>query len=75
MLTTDGKTYTGLVGPTSDGVVVLQANAEKVNVAKDDIDMIVPSKKSAMPEGLFNTLTLEEIADLFAYMARPAPAK
>ena len=27
-----------------------------------------------MPEGLFNTLTLAEIADLFAYMANP-PAK
>ncbi len=70
--TVDGKTYTGLVGPTSDGVVVLQANTEKVNVAKDDIEQIVPSKLSAMPEGLFNTLTLEEIADLFAYMAKPA---
>ena len=52
VVTTDGKTYTGLVGPTGDGVVVLQANSEKVNVAKDDIEEIVPSKKSAMPDGL-----------------------
>ncbi len=75
VVTTDGRTYTGLVGPTSDGVVVLQANAEKANVAKSDIDSIVPSKKSAMPDGLFNTLTLAEIADLFAYMTKPAAAK
>ena len=75
VVTHDGKTYTGLVGPTADGVVVLQANTEKVNVAKADIDEIVPSKKSAMPEGLFNTLTLAEIADLFAYMAKAPAAK
>ena len=51
---------------------MLQANSEKVNVAKDDIEQIVPSKLLVMLEGLFNTLTLEEIADLFAYMAKPA---
>jgi putative heme-binding domain-containing protein len=72
VVTIDGKTYTGLVGPTGDGVVVLQANGEKANVAKSEIDMIVPSKKSAMPDGLFNNLTLEEIADLFAYLGKPA---
>jgi putative heme-binding domain-containing protein len=74
VVTADGKTYTGLVGETSDGVVVLQANTEKVNVPKDNIDQIVPSKLSAMPDGLFNTLSLEEIADLFAYMSN-APAE
>lgn len=72
VVTTDGKSYTGLVGPTGDGVVVLQPNADKVAVAKAEIEEIVPSKKSAMPEGLFNTLSLEEIADLFAYLGRPA---
>ncbi len=71
VLTNDGQVYTGLVGETGDGVVVLQANGEKANVAKGDIDQIVPSKKSAMPDGLFNTLTEEEIADLFAYLAAP----
>ena len=75
VITTDGRTHTGLVGPTADGVVVLQANAEKVAIAKDDIESIVPSKLSAMPEGLFNELTLEEIADLFAFMAEPAESK
>jgi putative heme-binding domain-containing protein len=75
VVTTDGKTYTGLVGPTGDGVVVLQANTEKVAVAQSEIDSIVPSKQSAMPEGLFNTLSLEEIADLFAYMSKPPETK
>jgi putative heme-binding domain-containing protein len=72
VVTTDGKSYTGLVGPTGDGVIVLQANTEKVAVAKAEIEQIVPSKISAMPEGLFDKLSLEEIADLFAYLGRPA---
>lgn len=75
VVTTDGKTYTGIVGPTADGVVVLQPSAEKASVAKADIDEILPSKKSAMPEGLFNTLSLEEIVDLFAYLGKPPAAK
>jgi putative heme-binding domain-containing protein len=75
VVTTDGKTYTGIVGPTSDGVVVLQPNAEKVSVAKAEVEGIVPSRKSAMPEGLFNTLTLTEIADLFAYLSKAPAAK
>ena len=70
VLTTDGQVYTGLVGTTPDGVVVLQANGEKINVATAAIDQIAPSKTSAMPDGLFNTLTQAEIADLFAYMAK-----
>lgn len=75
VVTKDGKTFTGLVGPTGDGVVVLQANAEKAAVAKEEIEEIVPSKLSAMPDGLFNTLSLPEIADLFAYLSKPPAAK
>jgi putative heme-binding domain-containing protein len=71
VLTTDGKVLTGLVGTTPEGVVVLQTDGEKVNVAKDQIDEIAPSKQSAMPAGLFNKLTQQEIADLFAYLAAP----
>lgn len=69
VLTTSGRTYTGIVaGGGQNDVVVLQASGEKVRIDKDDIDEIVPSGKSAMPEGLLNTLTLEEISDLFAYL-------
>ncbi|MBX9788502.1 MAG: HEAT repeat domain-containing protein [Pirellulales bacterium] len=72
VVTTGGLTYTGIVAPSGENaIVVLQASAEKVVIAKDEIEEIVPSNKSAMPEGLFNTLTLEEIADLFAYLGRP----
>ncbi|MEX0818285.1 MAG: c-type cytochrome, partial [Pirellulaceae bacterium] len=69
IVTTNGLSYTGLVGAGAGGAkIVLQANGEKVTVQADEIDEIVPSPKSAMPDGLLNALTLEEISDLFAYL-------
>ncbi len=75
VVTTGGLTYTGLVAPAGDeAVTVLQSSGEKVTVKKEDIDEIQPSKKSAMPEGLLSQLSLDEIADLFAYLGNPAKA-
>ncbi len=68
IVTRDGLSYTGLVGRLGDDLVVLQPNGKKVVVPRHDMEQIAPHKKSAMPEGLFNTLTLEEIGDLFAYL-------
>ena len=71
----DGRTVWGLAAPQPDGsIVVLQSNAQRMTIAKDEIDEIRASKKSAMPEGLLNSLTLEEIADLFAYLG-PIPRR
>jgi putative heme-binding domain-containing protein len=70
--TNDGKTYTGLVAPLGDdAIVVLQSNGEKVTIKQDDLGETVPSKKSAMPDGLLDSLTLAEIADLFADLNKP----
>ncbi len=72
IVTTDGKTYSGLVAPTGDGsYVLLQASGEKVTIPEEEIEQRVRNKTSAMPEGLLNELTLDEIADLFAYLAGP----
>jgi len=73
--TSAGRTYTGIIAPSGgDAIVILQSSGEKVTIQKDDIDETVPSKKSAMPEGLLNQLTLDDIADLFAYLSRPPRA-
>ncbi|MGD9721035.1 MAG: c-type cytochrome [Pirellulales bacterium] len=72
IVTKDGKTYSGMVAPGADGsLTVLQASGEKVVLKQDDIEESARTKISAMPEGLVNTLTLEEIADLFAYLCAP----
>jgi len=69
VITTDGRSINGLVAPQPDGsIIVLQSNGQKAAIAKSEIDQLLPSKISAMPEGLLNPLTLEEISDLFAYL-------
>jgi len=66
--TVDGKTLSGIVAPSgSDAIVVLQANGEKTVILKSNVESTAPNKKSSMPEGLLNTLQLQDIADLFAY--------
>jgi putative heme-binding domain-containing protein len=68
--TTDGKSYSGLVAPGAAGsIVVLQSDGEKVEIAEGDVEQQARNKKSAMPEGLLNNLTLEEVSDLFAYLS------
>ena len=71
IVTQDGRTFTGIVGPTASGVSVMQADLKRVEIAKKDIAQTIPSKISAMPERLFNPLTLDDIADLFAYLGKP----
>jgi len=69
VVTVDGTAYSGIVAPSGpDAIVVLQPTGEKATLRRDEIEQIVPSRTSAMPEGLLNTLTLAEIADLFAYL-------
>jgi len=71
LLTTDGRQITGLMlaGPGGE-TIVLQPNGEQVSLTASQIESAKPSKLSAMPDGLLDTLTLEEVADLFAYLQR-----
>jgi putative heme-binding domain-containing protein len=65
----NGRAYTGIVARQADGsLTVLMSDGGKVTLAEDEIEEIAPSKTSAMPDGLLNTLTLEQVADLFAYL-------
>jgi putative heme-binding domain-containing protein len=76
VVTTDGKTYTGIVGAGAAGeTVILQADGKKIALLNEQIEETQPSKLSAMPEGLINELTLEEISDLFTYLGvlQPTP--
>ena len=69
VVTSDGKTYVGMIAPSGDGaLVILQANGEKVIVPEDEVESRTRAKVSSMPEGLLNRLSIEEVADLFAYL-------
>ena len=67
LVTRDGKVITGLVAPQgADAIVVLDIEGKKTVIAKQEIEQQLPSKLSAMPEGLLNPLSMQQIADLFA---------
>lgn len=66
--TTDGRVFTGVVNAAAGKVTVLQANGEKIVLAKKEVGQVAPQRKSAMPDGLFDLLEEQEIVDLFAFL-------
>jgi putative heme-binding domain-containing protein len=67
--TTRGRTYTGIVTRNAGQTIVLTPDGKKVGLADSEIDEIHASKVSAMPEGLLDELSLEEVRDLFAFLS------
>lgn len=67
----NGRSFTGLVAPRGDeGITVLLSDGEQKELAHEDIEQILPSSISSMPTGLLNSLTLEQVADLFAFLVQ-----
>ncbi|HMC12290.1 MAG TPA: c-type cytochrome, partial [Pirellulaceae bacterium] len=72
ILKKNGETVTGRVANLSgSGLQIVQdmfAPGTMTGVRREDIEAMQPSKVSMMPDGLLNTLTDEEIQDLFAFL-------
>ena len=73
-MTFAGKQYTGMKIAEDDKTVSLMPNplgldkCEPIVLDKEDIDILEPSPISLMPAKLLNTMSLEEILDLLAYI-------
>ncbi|MEX2287932.1 MAG: HEAT repeat domain-containing protein [Planctomycetaceae bacterium] len=84
VVTVDGLVHNGMPIPgpdNSDKLVLLLSDATKLEIPKDQVQEQARSKTSVMPVGILKELTLEEIADLFAFLetskdneAPPQPA-
>jgi putative membrane-bound dehydrogenase-like protein len=73
--TVDGRKLSGIAvesGGTITLTNVINDKPESKVIARGDIETIAPSAVSLMPEKLLDTLTYQEIADLFAYMGSDA---
>jgi putative heme-binding domain-containing protein len=68
--TFDGRSLTGLLVKRDEKEVVLRdaENKETVLAAKN-VDLLVPSRSSLMPNGQIAGLTAQEAADLLEYLA------
>ncbi len=74
VVTTDGRTINGFLADQDNRVVVVRGvDGQNITIARDDIEETVPQKKSLMPEGLLNSLTEDQIRNLFAYLKISQP--
>jgi putative heme-binding domain-containing protein len=74
--TKDGRTLTGLLAEeNSSSLTLLDAKNQRLVLAKDKIETMTSSAKSIMPENILDTLSDQDIADLFAYLREKSTPK
>ncbi len=72
--TTDGRFLTGLVSEDSPQRLVLKTQGgTRVIIPRDQVDEVLPSKVSLMPEGLEKQMSPREMVDLFAFLCLDHP--
>ncbi len=72
--TTRGQVVTGLVVEDNAERVVLKLQGGKLEtIPRKDVDEMIVSKVSLMPEGLEKQLKPQEVADLFAFLCLDKP--
>jgi putative heme-binding domain-containing protein len=76
VVTTDGRTMTGLVTDKDTRTVTLRgADNRSVLFNREDIEELTALPISLMPENQMNDLKDQEIRDLFAFLISRAPSK
>ena len=69
IVTSSGKTHTGLVRrETADEITLATGAKEEARIQRSEIEEIRPGTVSIMPAGLDTQLTREQIADLVAFL-------
>lgn len=69
LLTTTGRTYSGLVvRDTAESITIQQTVGAPVTVPRTDVDQFLPATVSIMPKGIDEALTPQQIADLVAWL-------
>ena len=65
----DGKVYSGVLRKDAADEIVLATGArEEARIRRDEIEEIRPGSVSVMPAGLEKQLSLQELADLIAFL-------
>ncbi|MCA9213652.1 MAG: c-type cytochrome, partial [Planctomycetales bacterium] len=69
VVTKDGRTFQGIVIKDDESTVsLLQSDGKRIDIAKDDVDLLQATGKSLMPDGLEKELTAQGVADIIAYL-------
>ncbi len=69
VLTDEGKVYNGLIQQeTPEELVLVTGPNQQVRIPRESVELIRPSRVSVMPQGLDKVLSLQELADLLAFL-------
>ena len=70
----DGRVFTGIRLRSYTKEQIRDANGQTRTFARDDVESMVESKVSFMPNGLADTLTVRELRDLLAFLGAQSSA-
>ena len=75
VVTTNGLQISGMLFDESgDSITLADLKGELQIVLRKDLDELVSHHRSQMPEGLEANCTLQQMADLIAFLVRTVPA-
>ncbi len=74
-VTTDGLVLAGmLTEETSNSITLADAEGKLHTLLRKDVDELIGNNISSMPDGLKEKLSLQQMADLFAFIDQTGPA-
>ena len=69
VVTKDGLQYSGMLkGETGGGLTLIGSEGKEFTVVRADIEELVSSKRSLMPEGLEKDLSAQDLANVIAFV-------
>ena len=71
VVTTEGRVINGLLTSESKTAIELfDTQGKKQSVLREDVDQLIVSKKSVMPEGFESTISIEQMTDLLEFLTQ-----
>ncbi len=74
LLLADGRVLVGIVVEQSRETVTIQTATERLRLPVEEVEQVVPSNLSLMPERLLEPFSIEEVQALFAYLMQDSPS-
>jgi putative heme-binding domain-containing protein len=69
VVTSDGRLFNGLmIAESTDSVTLRQPEGREQTIARSDIEDLKATNKSLMPEGIERDVTVEQMADVLAFL-------
>lgn len=74
VLKLDGQFLSGmLAGESKTSITIIDSEAKQIDVQREDIEELTPSRKSVMPEGFEKQISENELTDLLEFLTDAGP--